>query len=238
MTTPSKIPALRLPVAPVRRSFRGVAPEERQLQRRGQLINAGIVAFGEHGYHAVTVREICAGAKLTERYFYESFSGLEDLFVSVYRTINEALMQATLIALESSPADAEVLAERSLRVFLKFVRDDPQRARIFLIDAISISHDVQRVSATVAGNYAGLIRQFIAQLFPDASRSGLDINLIATGLIGANVHIATHWLREDFRTPLNRVLANMLSFYRVLGAGLNASATPAKPAHKRTRRRS
>ncbi len=230
--------ARRAKTVPSRRPFRGVTHEQRQKQRRAQLIAAGVAAFGEHGYHAVTVREVCAGAKLTERYFYESFSGLEDLFVAVYRHINDALMRATLVALESAPADAVQLSERALRVFLEFVRDDPQRARIFLIDAISISHDVQRVSATVAGNYAGLIRRSIGQLFPDAADSGLSIDLIATGLIGANVHIATQWLREDFRTPLDQVLANMVAFYRALTSEWNRKPMAARrqPVVKRRER--
>lgn len=201
---------------PPRRPFRGIAHEDRRERRRVQLIAAGIAAFGERGYHAVTVREICAGARLTERYFYESFKGLEDLFVAAYRQINAALMARTLAALESAPPDPVALAERALRVFLEFVRSDPQRARIFLIDAISISHDVQRVSSTVAGDYAGLIRRFVGQLFPAGVEGAPNIELIATGLIGANVHIATQWLREDFRTPLNEVLASMVAFYRAL----------------------
>jgi AcrR family transcriptional regulator len=240
MSSTPKAPAR--PAAPPasanRRLFRGVAHEERQQQRRAQLIAAGIEAFGEHGYHAVTVRKVCVGAGLTERYFYESFNGLEDLFVAVYRQINQALMQATVSSLESTPPDAVALAERALRVFLKFVRDDPQRARIFLIDAISISHDVQRVSAAVAGDYAGLIRRFIGQLFPQAVDSGLSIDLIATGLIGVNVHIATQWLREDFRTPLDQVLLNMVAFYRVLAADWSRPAIKPRPAPVRKPRRS
>lgn len=221
--------------APVRRPFRGVAHEQRQRERRERLIAAGIEAFGERGYHAVTVRDLCGRARLTERYFYESFDGLEALFVAVYRQINQTLMQATLSALQSSPADAVVLSERALRVFLEFVRADPQRARIFLIDAISISHDVQQVSASVAGSYAQLARRFIGQLFPDAVGGALDIDLIATGLIGANVHIATQWLREDFRTPLERVLENMVAFYRALAQDWNRQppARPRPPARRR-----
>ena len=53
-----------------RRTFKGQSQEERKAERRRRLIEAGINAFGERGYHAVTVRELCAEAQLTERYFY------------------------------------------------------------------------------------------------------------------------------------------------------------------------
>lgn len=42
---------------------------ERQQARREKLIEAGIEAYGRHGFFSVTVKDICNEAKLTERYF-------------------------------------------------------------------------------------------------------------------------------------------------------------------------
>lgn len=233
MSTSTRRPRGKAAATP--RSFRGVAADERRFARRAQLLKAGIRAFGGKGYHAVTVRQICTGAKLTERYFYESFAGLEDLFVAVYREVSEELMRITLAALRQTPREALALAEAGLRAYLEFVRDDVRRARILLIDSISISHDVQRVSAAVASDYASLVRGFTVQLFPDAAAQGLQVDLIAAGLIGANVHIATHWLREGFRTPLEDVLASNLLFFRTaLPVSPVVVTEPRPPRRRRT----
>ena len=69
---------------PKRRTFKGMAPEDRQRERRERFMEAGFEAFGLRGYHSVTVREICAEARLTERYFYESFKDREALFSAIY----------------------------------------------------------------------------------------------------------------------------------------------------------
>lgn len=215
--------------------------QDRVAQRRSQLLDAALEAFGTRGYHAVTVREICAGAQLTERYFYESFKSLEALFSALYLQLNGQLKQATLAALieahtRSSAASSsnriDVLASAALRVLLEFIRDDPRRARVMLIDAISISHDVQQISGQITREYMELTRRFIDQLFPDAASRGVDLDLIASGLLGSNIHIATHWVREGLKTPFDVVLRNCLAIYQALGAywpKLAASAMPDKP---------
>ena len=55
------------------RQFKGMSLTERKQARREKLIEAGIEAYGTHGFFSVTVKDICNEAKLTERYFYESF---------------------------------------------------------------------------------------------------------------------------------------------------------------------
>lgn len=222
--SPRKSPARPTPAetvgtaAPRRRSFRGLSHEDRRQQRREQLLAAGLDAFGTRGYHEVTVREICAGAKLTERYFYESFTSLEALFLALYAELNRQLRQATLDALAAipSPAGVEPLATAAVRVLLEFIRDDPRRARVMLIDAVSISHDVQRLSGEITRDYALLLRSFIDLLFPEAQARGIAVDVIAAGLLGANIHIATHWVRERFATPLEKVLESNVLLYRAL----------------------
>lgn len=201
--------------------------QERAAQRRALLLDAALEAFGARGFHAVTVREICAGARLTERYFYESFKSLEALFSALYLRLNEQLKSATLGALmvaqmkTATGPDREridALASAGLRVLLEFIRDDPRRARVMLIDAISISHGVGQISGQITREYAELTRRFIEQLFPGADARGIDIGVIATGLLGANIHIATQWVRDGFKPSFDVVLRNNLAIYQALGA--------------------
>ncbi|GAC1631051.1 MAG: TetR/AcrR family transcriptional regulator [Nevskia sp.] len=212
-----------------------MAHADRLQQRREQLIDAGLEAFGVRGFHAVTVREICVGAKLTERYFYESFRSLEALFGAVYLDLNRQLKQKTLAALAAvaAPASVASLSTAAIRVLLEFVRDDPRRARVMLIDAIGISHDVQRLSSEITRDYAELVRGFIDLLFPDAKARGIDVDVIAAGLLGANIHIATHWVSERFATPLEDVLASNVLIYRALDAYWRSGPAAARKRGRR-----
>jgi AcrR family transcriptional regulator len=199
-----------------RRSFRGIAPEARKQLRRQQLIDAGIEAFGKRGFHAVTVREICSKAQLTERYFYESFSGLDVLFTAVYSQLNTELRSATLEVLANTARQPMELAEAALQIFFEYVRNDPRRARIMLIEAVSIGHDSRRIAEEATRGFMVLIRDVVDQLMPEARKLGIDIDLLAAALVGANVHVATRWLQEQFATPLEKVMFTIASMYRTL----------------------
>jgi AcrR family transcriptional regulator len=229
MTKHEKAPALR-------RTFRGIAPEARRQQRRDRLIEAGVEVFGTRGFHAVTVREVCAAAQLTERYFYESFRSLEDLFTAVYGCVNLELRQATLEALATPTNDPLVLAEAALRVLFNYVRDDPRRGRIMLIESVNVGQDVNRMTNEITRDYTELVRGFISTLFPSMELVGLKPDLISVGLVGANVRIATTWVQEGFRTPLEDVLFNILAIYRAMAAqfGCRGSAIP-EPGAQKTR---
>lgn len=201
-----------------RRRYGGVAPEVRQRQRRDKLIEAGLHVFGTRGFHGATVREVCARAQLTERYFYESFAGLPQLFEAVYTGITEELRAKTLIALSTQPPDADGMAEAALRVFYETIRSDACRARICLIEAVSVGPLGGELGNESARQYAALMRHFLALLYVEEGFDDLDLDLLAAGLIGMNIHIATEWVRGGFATPMERVIATNMAAYRALGA--------------------
>src|SRR5689334_23276052 len=134
---------------PVRRRFRGQSHEERLRERRERLLEAGLATFGTRGFHSVGVREICAEAKLTERYFYESFDKRETLFLAVYERCIARIRDAIQRALKDAPPVAPRMARAGLRAFLTCLRDDPRVARIVLSDVLTISPDVGEQSRLV-----------------------------------------------------------------------------------------
>ncbi|MGZ5402962.1 MAG: TetR/AcrR family transcriptional regulator, partial [Aeromicrobium sp.] len=56
--------------------YRGVTAADRAADRRERLFEATLEVWGRDGGPSVTMTRICAEAGLTERYFYENFSGL------------------------------------------------------------------------------------------------------------------------------------------------------------------
>lgn len=225
--------AKTIPAVPRRRSFRGIAPEARRQLRRQQLIEAGIEAFGKRGFHAVTVREICVGAQLTERYFYESFGGLDALFIAIYSQLNTELRSATLQALDSTAKQPLQLAEAGLRVFFEYVRKDARRARIMLIEAVSIGHDSRRIADEATRSFMILTRDIVDRLIPQARKLGIDVDVLSAALVGANIHAATRWLQEQFATPVEQVLFTIVTMYRTLIAHMGDEAQAARTTRQK-----
>jgi AcrR family transcriptional regulator len=201
--------------APAGRRYGGVDKDERQRQRRDKLIQAGLAVFGEKGFHAATVRNVCHHAELTSRYFYESFESMEALFEGVYVHVSSELMRRTVTALQASPMVPDLLAETALRAFLEYIREDPHRARVALIDALTVGAGASRISNESNKDFARLIATFIEMLYPTlAADTGLDPVYIGNGLVGSNIRIATVWVEEKCATPLEVVLRNMFAFYQ------------------------
>lgn len=199
---------------PLGRRYGGVDSEERQRQRHTRLIEAGLAVFGEKGYHQSTVRDVCKQAQLTSRYFYESFDSMESLFRAVYQDTNRRLMQATIMSLAACVPEPEKLAEAALRTFLEFIREDPHRARVALIDALNVGETMNVLADKASQDFAHLIAGFMQQMFPHLEEVGLDFHMLGNGLVGANTRIATQWVAERCKTPLEDVLRNVLTLFK------------------------
>lgn len=209
---------------PKRRSFKGIAPEQRQRERYERFMEAGLQAYGNHGYHAVTVREICAEAKLTERYFYESFRDREALFGAVYQREVEQLRGRVLQTIRQHAPDGRAMARAGLEAFFQGLRDDPRRARILFVDVLSISAAMTGQSRQVTSGLSGFLLQFTQALYPGMQTSGLDPEIVATGLVGACINVAMHWVYGGFAQPVEAVRD---SCYAIFEAMIQAWTGPA-----------
>ena len=200
-----------------RRRYGGVLPEERQRQRRAKLIEGATEVFGTKGFHAATVREVCVAAHLTERYFYESFKTLSELFIAVYVDMREQLMQRTLTVFASSEQQPVALVESSLRVFLEFIREDPRRGQVMLVDAVGINSEVARISGDTARDYGQLVRTRLLSMIPPEAAQDIDMALLSDGMVGLNILLAARWMQDGFKTPLDKVVrTNTLPYLGLL----------------------
>lgn len=190
------------------RQFKGMSLTERKLARREKLIEAGIEAYGTHGFFSVTVKDICTEAKLTERYFYESFKRSENLFQTIFlQTIEK--MQATLLqgVMEASP-NAKKMVYSGLTALFKMLKDDPRLARIVYVDAMLVQelHNQATIFETLA-QFDRMIHAFISFTMPQIQRSEQEVSLIATGLNGYVTQVVVRWIMGGFTQSLEEIVA-------------------------------
>ena len=84
------------------RAYRGVPAEQRREQRRALLIETALDCLHQEGLAAVSVRSVCARARLTPRYFYESFTDLDDLLVATVDAVCDEVARCALAALDGA----------------------------------------------------------------------------------------------------------------------------------------
>jgi AcrR family transcriptional regulator len=191
------------------RQFKGLSMAERQQARREKLIEAGIEAYGSYGFFSVTVKDICNEAKLTERYFYESFKKSEHLFQTIFLKLIDELQQNVMQAMMQASTDPKKMIEAGLTALLTTLRDNPRMARIIYIDAMLVQelHNQATIHETMS-RFDRMIHAFVMLMMPQLNRSEQEISLVSTGLNGYVTQIAIRWVMSGFKQSLEEVLSS------------------------------
>ena len=191
------------------RQFKGLSMAERQQARREKLIEAGIQAYGTHGFFSVTVKDICTEAKLTERYFYESFKKSEHLFQTIFLKLIDELQQNVMQAMMQASSDPKKMIEAGLTALLTTLRDNPRMARIIYIDAMLVQelHNQATIHETML-RFDRMIHAFVMLMMPNINRSEREISMISTGLNGYVTQIAIRWVVSGFKPSMEEVLSS------------------------------
>ncbi|MDI3237787.1 TetR/AcrR family transcriptional regulator [Acinetobacter ursingii] len=189
------------------RQFKGLSLTERKHARREKLIEAGIETYGTQGFFSVTVKDVCNEAKLTERYFYESFKKSEDLFQTIFLKLIETLQQNVMQSVMQAAPDPAKMIDAGLGALLRTLKDDPRLARIIYIDAMLVQelHNQATIQETML-RFDRMIQAFVMLMMPNLQRSEQEVSLIATGLNGYVTQIAIRWVMGGFKQSQEDVL--------------------------------
>jgi AcrR family transcriptional regulator len=112
---------------PLHRPYGGVSAEDRCSERRRRLLDAGLELFGTKGIAATTIADVCKEARLTKRYFYESFATVDDLAGAVFSDVTDRLVEQVRPAIA---VGGGVDPRPALTVYLGAVLGDPRLARL------------------------------------------------------------------------------------------------------------
>ncbi|HEX6245846.1 MAG TPA: TetR/AcrR family transcriptional regulator [Polyangiales bacterium] len=206
----------RAPARSAGRAYGGMSEEDRKRERRERFLTAGIVTFGRDGYRATTTRSLCAEAGLTQRYFYESFRDLEDLFLSVANLLGERVRKVLEETRFRANDDPQVALRTALTRYFELLKSDPGAARIMLLEAYTAAGPVGERALRFTEQLAELLRARIEEALPQLAQRGSASQLMAASLVGATHHLALHWMLRGYRDSVKSVVDTAVAVY--LGA--------------------
>jgi hypothetical protein len=127
-------------------------------------------------------------------------------------------MQQVIISsiLAEENKEPKHLIRLGLTVFLRYVSNDPRIARILFIDVPHVRFENAVLIRDTMSSFDTLLQQFGQLLFPNAINSPLNFDLITAGLNGANVHIVTYWIHNDFAQPFDEVLESCYTLFAAM----------------------
>jgi len=205
--------ARELTMSQRQRTYAGQSAEARALARRDRLIEAAVKIYGAQGYRNATVKAVCEAAGLTERYFYESFDNSEALLIAAFDHVAHVVLRC-LDAIRAEHDGAPIEAARALlRAYFQILKDDPNGARLFVVEIARVGPAVDAVLATWMEEFGELLARTLAPRRQAASRRGV---LKRAGAAGAVVQIARAWIRGGFAQGVYAVAEDALTLCRVL----------------------
>ncbi|MFF3181220.1 TetR/AcrR family transcriptional regulator [Rhodococcus pyridinivorans] len=182
------------------RLYGGRAGEERQADRRAQLIEAGLDLLGAaDGEATLSVRGVCKRASLASRYFYESFADRDELTGAVYDHAVQRIAESTLAAVASAPADDDrAIVRACVENIVREIDEDPRLGRmLFSVSQANTQLAKRRLDSTRM--FAGLVTAQAENIYAITPSPRLD--LAAHYVVGGLAQALAAWL--DGTVPLS-----------------------------------
>jgi AcrR family transcriptional regulator len=185
--------------------YGGRAADARVTERRARLVAAGIELLGTGGTNAATMRAVVRAAKLSPRYYYESFPDQAAFVRAVYDAAAERVQRAALAALDADAGGHDPAAKlrAAFGAAAALFEDDPRLGRIMfretLVDAALRRHAVTAVEPLLRAFAARVLEDSGARLREDAVA---DLDLAARAATGVLVVLFLDWL--DGRLDVDR----------------------------------
>jgi AcrR family transcriptional regulator len=193
---------------PPRRPYGGVSAENRRAERRRRLLDAGLDLFGTKGIAETTIADVCAQARLTKRYFYESFATIDELAGAVFGEVTAGLVEQVAAAIA---AGGGVDPRPALTVYLGAVLGDPRLAR--LLGAESRTPALAERQAAF-GNHAVNLWFTSAPGADDPAQ-----RLRAHAFAGALNEVALAWTEGELDLSIDQVIHELVDiFHRITAA--------------------
>lgn len=165
------------------RSYGGKTAAERTRERRERLIEATIEVLSDSGEAHATMTAICSTAGLTERYFYESFTSLDDAMLAALNSVSDEILELATRAIAETPGTAEMRVHAVMEAFVGLVVEQPAKAAVAVIHS-SANPRLRARRSELLFTFADFVAQEAAELY------GPDAWTAAQGRIHGLVYIA------------------------------------------------
>jgi AcrR family transcriptional regulator len=187
-------------------NYGGRSRSERANDRRTRIVAAAVHLFGTRDYDDVTVADVCAGAKVSKRYFYEHFADRETLLLDVHREKNTWLLTQVARAAPRNAADAEELLRPMMRTLIAKLVEDPDRARVIYVNAPRMETRRRGVLREDVQHFLPLVGRFTGHQVDTRRQERMLLALIA----GIS-EVIIDWLSRDM-TEDPDILADHLTW--------------------------
>jgi AcrR family transcriptional regulator len=203
------------------RTYGGVSATERVATRRERLLEAGLELFGTRGYAATKVKDICGEAGLTDRYFYESFDGTQELFLAVFDRVTDELFASVSASVAGAGPEPEPELRAGIASFVGALADDPRRARVVFSEGPAVGPEAERHMRATLRRFSDLVAATARRHLSPAVEDEV-VELVALSVVGALERAIAEWQAGRLELPLDGIVDELTRLFRLALTGLDA----------------
>lgn len=188
--------------------YRGMTADERVAARRAQLLDAALEVWGrDAGAEGprVTMTAICTEAGLSERYFYESFTGLDALLAAVLEGIAQEIEDDGVAAIAAAQGGPAERVRAGLAAFVGVITDDPRKGRVLTIEAPGWP-SLRPTQRALMRTFVDLVSREGRALYGAEALDERDAHLQALMFIGGIQELVTSWLGGEVDADVEEIV--------------------------------
>ena len=183
-------------MTPTTRRYAGMSADDRAAERRARLLEAGLEVFATAGAAGATMTAVCAQAKLTERYFYESFTSRDDLLRHVVDAESEEIKLAALSALHSPAATVDKQVENAIAAFVAVLTEDRRKGRVALIESSAVE-SLRTHRRELMRDFSRIVAEESHELFGERAWPQPQSSIHGLLFIGGLAELVVAWLGDE-----------------------------------------
>ncbi|MFS1297991.1 TetR/AcrR family transcriptional regulator [Streptosporangium longisporum] len=191
-----------------------MSPEERlaeRRERRERLIAAAYVLYSDPGFPETTIERLCARARISNRAFYECFSGREELMQALHARCIQETLESMYKAIDQVPDTLADRVEAGVTEYIRFVTEDRRRARILHMEVRRAGDCLITSRQLGVAGFVDAIKANVADL-PEATKA--NQHLLALGMIGAVQELLIEWVLSDDPPPVESLISTAIHIFR------------------------
>lgn len=177
------------------KTYGGASPAERKARRRAALCEAALDLLADGGWERVTVRGVCARAKLNDRYFYESFRDPAALLLAVREQVTLQAFAVVDKAITDTKPDADVRVRAVIEALVGFFTEDPRRGHVLIQS--QATEELRAARQTSIRAMARVVADQGAAMLGAQAPPERDRELAALTLVHGTLELFASWLRGE-----------------------------------------
>ncbi|MEC9394900.1 MAG: TetR/AcrR family transcriptional regulator [Actinomycetota bacterium] len=155
-------------------------------ERRRQILDVALEAFGRSGYHDTSMNAVAAEAGVTKPVLYQHFASKHDLFEVLLTETGDALLRAIESAEGEDTPRRQV--EAGFRAFFRFFEERPAAFSVLYGSSVATDPKFRRDARQVRDSFT----EYLARIMGDMGRE--DALAMAAGINGLSEGMIRQWM--------------------------------------------